>query len=122
MKKSLKTLVLGASTNPERYAFIAANRLLQHGHEIELVGIKSGEVAKHTIHIDKPQLTDIDTVTMYIGTKNQADWYEYIESLKPRRVIFNPGTENAAFEERLANKGIDSIEACTLVMLSVGTY
>jgi uncharacterized protein len=122
MKKTPKTLVLGATTNPERYAFIAANRLLQHGHSIVLVGLKAGEVATHEIYTNKPQLTDIDTVTLYVGPKNQPDWYDYIESLQPRRVIFNPGTENVEFEERLDKKGIEAIEACTLVMLSVGTY
>ena len=118
----LKTLVLGATTNADRYAFLAANRLYNAGHAIELVGIKPGEVAQHTIQTGKPVLENIDTVTLYVGPKNQPEWYDYVVKLRPRRVIFNPGTENAAFQTWLAEHKIEAIEACTLVMLSTKTY
>jgi len=117
-----KTLVLGASTNPERYAFLAANRLVNHGNPIALVGIKEGEVAGIMIQTGKPEIEDIDTVTLYVGPHNQPEWYDYVASLKPRRVIFNPGTENPEFEQFLTQKGIQTEEACTLVLLSVGAY
>jgi uncharacterized protein len=120
--QSKKTVVIGATENRDRYANRAAHSLLLHGHEIELVGLRSGQIDGHPIHTGQPALQDVDTVTMYVGTRNQTGLYKYIKSLKPRRVIFNPGTENPEFEQDLRAEGIEPIEACTLVMLSVGTY
>jgi predicted CoA-binding protein len=117
-----KTLILGASTNPERYAFIAAHRLSSHGHPIELVGLKEGIVAGKQIHTDKPIIENIDTVTLYVGSRNQPEWYDYVLSLHPKRVIFNPGTENDEFAGLLAQNGIEAQEACTLVLLSMNAY
>ena len=117
-----KTAIIGASEKPGRYANLAAYRLLRHGHEIELIGLKEGEIEGRPIRTGQPALEDIDTVTMYVGPQNQPPLYDYIKSLKPRRVIFNPGTENPEFEKQLQKEGIEPIEACTLVMLSVGTY
>ena len=117
-----KTLVVGATEKAGRYANLAAYSLLRHGHEIELVGLREGEIEGNPIHTDQPALEDIDTVTMYVGPQNQPKLYDYIKSLKPRRVIFNPGAENPEFEKQLKAEGIESIEACTLVMLSIGTY
>jgi uncharacterized protein len=117
-----KTLIIGASTNPERYANKAAKRLVQHGHEIVQIGLKNGEVAGQIIQTGKPELTDIDTVTLYIGPHNQPDWYNYVVNLKPKRVIFNPGAENPEFELLLKKNGIEPVQACTLVMLSIGNY
>ncbi|GAB3695049.1 CoA-binding protein [Spirosoma flavus] len=119
---SKKTLVMGATENTGRYAYLATNSLLRHGHPVELVGLKKGQIQGHTIQTGQPPLNDIDTVTMYVGPRNQVDLYEYIKSLKPRRVIFNPGAENPEFEQQLREEGIEPIEACTLVMLSIGTY
>jgi uncharacterized protein len=117
-----KTLIIGASTNPERYAYKAAHSLTAHGHTIVQLGIKEGQVANEPIHTNKPILDNIDTVTLYIGPKNQPEWYDYIIDLKPKRVIFNPGTENIAFENLLTQNKIETLEACTLVMLSIGNY
>ena len=117
-----KTLILGASTNPERYAFLAAHRLSSHGLPIELVGLKEGVVAGQQIHTDKPAFDDIDTVTLYVGPRNQPEWYDYIVSLHPKRVIFNPGTENDEFVALLTQNGIEAQEACTLVLLSINAY
>ncbi len=118
----IKTLIIGASENPDRYANRAALSLLRHGHPIELVGQQPGQIAEHPILTGQPNLTDIDTVTLYVGPANQPPLYDYIESLHPRRVVFNPGTENPAFADRLQRAGIEPLEACTLVMLSIGTY
>ncbi|MES2518022.1 MAG: CoA-binding protein [Bacteroidota bacterium] len=118
----MKTLIIGASTNPERYAFKAANSLLAHGHEIELVGQKIGEVQGHHIQTNYPKLDGIDTVTMYVGVKNQPALYDYILAQKPRRIIFNPGAENPEFESLAQSKGIETEEACTLVLLATGQY
>jgi len=120
MKK--KTLVIGASENPERYANKAANRLLRQGHEIELVGLREGSIQGNPIRTGRPQLDGIDTVTLYVGPRNQEGLLDYIKSLQPRRVIFNPGTENLMFERQLKEEGIEPIEACTLVMLAAGQY
>ncbi|MBA4850213.1 CoA-binding protein [Emticicia sp. BO119] len=119
---SKKTLVIGASTDPTRYAFLAANRLLHHGHEIELIGKDQGKIGSKEIQTSKPDIESIDTVTMYISPKRQPEYYDYIVGLKPKRVIFNPGTENPEFEKLLAQNKIEPLEACTLVMLSTGQY
>ena len=120
--QSRKTVVMGATENPDRYANRATLSLLRHGHEVELVGLHDGQIAGRPIQTGQPELMDIDTVTLYVGPRNQPGLYDYIKSLKPRRVIFNPGAENPAFEKDLQEAGIEPVEACTLVMLSVGTY
>ncbi|MFZ4582279.1 MAG: CoA-binding protein [Paludibacter sp.] len=118
----MKTLIIGASNNPERYAYKAAERLLAHGYEIEMLGLRPDIIFGKTIDANRKQYIDIDTVTMYIGPQRQPEYYEYIVSLNPRRVIFNPGTENFEFEEILTKKGIIAEEACTLVLLGTGQY
>ena len=117
-----KTLVLGATEKPGRYANLAAHSLLRHGHKIELVGLKEGDIEGVQIQTGQPVLEDIDTVTLYVGPQNQPPLYDYIKQLKPRRVIFNPGAENPDFEQDLLANQIEPVEACTLVMLSIGTY
>ncbi|MBB6110194.1 hypothetical protein SAMN05421821_1063 [Mucilaginibacter lappiensis] len=117
-----KTLVLGATPDASRYAYLAANRLVSKGHTIVNVGIKSGEVAG--VSIEKPETIhhDIDTVTLYVGPQHQPELYNYILNTNPKRIIFNPGTENSELR-RLANeKGIQTENACTLVLLSIGDY
>jgi uncharacterized protein len=118
----MKTLIMGASTNPERYAYKAANSLLNHGHEIEMVGQREGEIKGHEIHTDYPDLEGIDTVTMYVGPRNQPSLYDYILRQNPKRIIFNPGAENPELAEMAEAKGIEVEEACTLVLLSTGQY
>jgi predicted CoA-binding protein len=119
---SKKTLILGASENPERYAYKAAHALRQNHHTIVNVGIKKGTVAGEIIHTDKTIFSDIDTITLYIGEKNQAEWYDYILQTKPKRIIFNPNTENQTLKKLAEQNGIETVEACTLVMLSIGIY
>lgn len=117
------TLVLGATPNTARYANIAANRLLEHGHAVTLLGIKEGEIAGIPILNGMPELSEkIDTVTLYVGASRQPAYYDYLMSLKPARIIFNPGTENAELMELCRKNGIEVVVGCTLVMLSVGTY
>ena len=118
----MKTLVLGATDNPDRYAYRAVHSLQNHGHEVVPVGIRRGEVAGLPIHTNRPQETGIDTVTLYVGPQNQPGWYDYILGLKPRRILFNPGTENPELEELAQKQGIRTEEACTLVLLSIGQY
>lgn len=117
-----KTLIIGATTNPGRYAYTAAHLLTQMGNTIVQIGLREGEVAGVPISKEKEIYKDIDTVTLYVGPRNQPEYYDYIVSLRPRRVIFNPGTENVEFESRLAREGIQPIESCTLVMLATGKY
>lgn len=118
----MKTLIIGASTNPERYAFKAAHSLLEHGHEIELVGQKEGEIVGNKIKTDYPDFDNIDTVTMYIGPRNQPNLYDYILKQKPRRIIFNPGAENPDFKQLAQSQGIETEDACTLVLLATGQF
>lgn len=119
-----KTVIIGATPNPSRYAFLAAERLKNYGYEFIPIGIKKGEVyGEEILNLrDKPKIEDVDTVTLYLGPQNQPEWYEYILGLNPKRIIFNPGTENYEFEEKARMQGIDVLEACTLVMLGVGNY
>ncbi|MEZ0539819.1 CoA-binding protein [Fibrella arboris] len=118
----MKTLVIGATENTGRYANRAARSLLQHGHAIELIGLRAGQIQNHPIQTGLPALADVDTVTMYVGARNQAGYVDYLKKLKPRRVIFNPGAENPDLARQLKQEGIEPIEACTLVMLSIGNY
>ena len=117
-----KTLIIGASSNPERYSYKAAERLLAYGHEIELLAKRTDVVFGQTIDIEKKDFEDIDTVTLYLSEKFQEEYFQYIISLNPRRVIFNPGTENPEFEKLLVENDIVAEEACTLVLLGTGQY
>ena len=119
-----KTVIIGATNNPARYAFIAAETLKRYGHEFVPVGIRKGEVMGQPILniFDKPVIDNVDTVTLYIGPRRQPEWYDYILGLKPKRIIFNPGTENSEFEKLSDDRGIEPVEACTLVMLRTGQY
>lgn len=116
------TLVLGATPNPQRYAYLATQRLLANGQEVELLGIKSGEIAGIPIQYGQPELTNIDTVTLYVGARHQPPYYDYLIGLQPRRIIFNPGTENPELMRLARENGIAPIFACTLVMLASGEY
>ena len=114
-----KTVIVGATPNQSRYAFLAVDMLREYDHEIVPIGIKKGEVAGTEI-LDirkKPLINGVDTVTLYIGPRQQPEWYDYLLGLKPKRIIFNPGTENAEFEQLAEAKGIEALEACTLVLL-----
>jgi predicted CoA-binding protein len=117
-----KTLVLGATPDPGRYAYLVANRLVGKGHTIINVGIKKGDVAG--VPIEEPEKIhhDVDTLTLYIGVKNQPSLYNYILQTHPKRIIFNPGTENPELEELANAQGIETLEACTLVLLATGQY
>lgn len=117
-----KTLILGATPNPSRYAYLAAHRLTAAGHEIVNIGIKKGDVAGVPIQLPSEPLQDIDTVTLYIGPKLQEQYYSYLMDTHPKRIIFNPGTENAQLVALAKEKGIDTVYACTLVLLSTGQY
>lgn len=119
-----KTAIIGATTNSGRYAYLAARMLTQYGHEIVPMGIHRGEVfGKEILDIrSKPVANDIDTITLYIGPQRQPEWYDYLLSLKPKRIIFNPGTENPDFEKLVEEKGIEAVQGCTLVMLRSGEF
>lgn len=119
-----KTAIVGATTNPGRYAYLAASMLKEYGHPIVPIGIKKGEVfGENILDINqRPVVKDIDTVTLYIGPQHQEEWYDYILSLKPRRVIFNPGTENPDFAKKVEAAGIQAEDACTLVLLRTNQY
>jgi predicted CoA-binding protein len=116
------TLVLGASLNPSRYSNLAINRLVNYGHTVKAVGLKEGIVAGVAISTEKENFENIDTVTLYLNPKRQEEYYDYIISLKPKRVIFNPGTENPEFYELLRKNNIETEVACTLVLLGTNQY
>lgn len=117
-----KTLVLGASDNPSRYSYLAIQRLRSHQHPVVAVGRKITQVADVMVEKEKKEFQDIDTVTLYLNPQHQQEFYDYILSLKPKRIIFNPGAENEELAGLAEEKGIKTIEACTLVMLSTNQY
>lgn len=116
------TLVIGASTNPARYAHKAIESLRDHGHPVVALGLKSGIVADVEIETVWNSSWDVDTVTLYINPSLQEQYFDKILALKPKRVIFNPGTENAKFVALLKENGIESDYACTLVLLAIDKY
>ncbi|MCH7525756.1 MAG: CoA-binding protein [Bacteroidetes bacterium] len=117
-----KTLVLGASLNPDRYSNMAIERLVNNGLEVVAYGLKEGEVSGININTDLKHCQDIDTVTIYVNPKRQKDFYNYIVSLHPKRVIFNPGTENTELYQILEKNNIDFEVACTLTLLATNQY
>jgi predicted CoA-binding protein len=118
----MKTLVIGASENKQRYSNIAMNMLKDYQHEVVAVGNRSGEVSGIPFSKEKRDFQDVDTVTLYLGPQNQADYIDYVDSLNPRRVIFNPGTENQDWMNHLQKRGIETEVACTLVLLRTDQY
>jgi predicted CoA-binding protein len=117
-----KTVVLGASANSSRYSYMAINRLTAKNHPVVAVGLKEGKVGNVNIVTGRPEEENVDTVTLYLNSNNQKQYYDYILSLKPKRIIFNPGAENDELEELASKNGIQTMEACTLVMLGTGQF
>lgn len=117
-----KTVVLGASDNPQRYSYLAVDRLRSHNHPVIAIGNKEGMAGDTPIITAHPDEKEVDTVTLYLNPVRQKAYHDYILQLKPRRVIFNPGAENEELENLLRAKGIQVMEACTLVLLSTGQY
>ncbi len=120
----MRTVILGATPNENRYAYFAAERLSASELEFIPVGIKKGTVLGTEI-LDlrtKPEIKNVHTITLYIGPDNQPEWYDYILSLEPKRIIFNPGTENSKFALIAKNAGIEIENSCTLTMLAIGNY
>lgn len=118
-----RTLILGASPNPERYAYKATLMLAANNHPVFPVGIRKGSIGEHEILLNNPVIKNIDTVTLYVGPQNQPPYYSYIlNEITPKRIIFNPGTENQEFMGLAAKAGIETEVACTLVLLSIDNY
>ncbi|MBA2499952.1 MAG: CoA-binding protein [Chitinophagaceae bacterium] len=122
MQKQKKTLVLGASPNPSRYSHAAVKRLHGYNHPVIALGKRKGSIGDIQITNEKKHHKDIDTVTLYLNPANQKEYYEYLMLLNPKRIIFNPGTENNELAEMASRKGIEPVDACTLVMLSTNQY
>jgi uncharacterized protein len=119
---SKKTLVLGASANPSRYSYLAVNKLREHEHPVVAIGRTTAIVSDIPVQSETEPIPDLDTVTMYLNPANQKNYYNFILEQHPKRVIFNPGAENPEFEKILEGKGIQTVEACTLVLLTTGQY
>lgn len=117
-----KTVVIGASPNRMRYSHSAVAQLQENGHEVIPVGIRDGEIAGIKIEKGRPDVEGTDTVSLYLNPQRQKEYYDYILGLKPKRLIFNPGTENPELAQLAREAGIEAEAACTLVMLSIGQY
>jgi len=117
-----KTIVLGASPNPIRFSHKAVKSLVRHGHEVIPIGIREGDIMWQKIIIGKPKIKNIHTITLYLNPDNQKEYYDYILSLKPKRIIFNPGAENQELIELAVENDIEVIIACTLIMLNNNKY
>lgn len=122
--KTKLTVVVGATDNPERYAYRAADLLQAKGIPFIPIGIKKGLVfGKEIVDLrQKPDLTNVHTLTLYLGPQNQVEWIDYLIGLSPKRIVFNPGTENPLFFSKAKAAGIEVLEACTLVMLTTGQF
>ena len=116
------TVLIGASENPERYSYLATQKLVAHQHPITAIGIKAGHIGAIPIITEHPAVEAVDTVTLYLSPANQKAYYDYILSLQPKRLIFNPGTENDELVALAQANNIQPVEACTLVLLSTGQY
>lgn len=116
------SVVLGASPNPSRASYMAVQRLSDRGMTVRAIGIRDGEISGVKIETGRPEIDEVETLTLYIGQKNMVDWGEYALNLNPKRIIFNPGTENSEFEAEARSAGIHVERACTLVMLSNNSY
>ncbi len=119
---SKKTVVLGASSNPARYSYLAVISLQEKKHEVIPIGKKTGTINGISILTGTPAISEVDTITIYMRDTNQKSFHDYILSLHPKRIIFNPGAENTELTILAQQKGIETLNACTLVMLSVGQY
>ena len=119
-----KTVIIGATTNTSRYAFMAAQKLSVSGYSIVPLGIREGEIfGEPILNIrESPKLKDVHTVTMYMSPIKQREYHDYILSLSPKRIIFNPGAENLELAKLASIKNIEVLEACTLVLLSTNSY
>ena len=117
-----KTVVLGASQNPSRYSYLAVQELQERDHPVIAIGKRPGKVGAINIEIDHLPVEGVDTVTLYLNPMNQREYYDYILSLSPKRIIFNPGTVNEELMKQAKDNGIEPVVACTLVMLSTGQY
>lgn len=118
----MKVLVLGGSSNPYRYSFMAINDLLDNGHDVFAVGKREDKVRSVNITKELPVDEDIHTATVYLSAKNQLEYYDYLTSGKFRRVIFNPGSENQELMTLLKDLGVEVLSACTLVMLRTNQF
>jgi predicted CoA-binding protein len=114
-----KTVVLGASDNPSRYSYLAVRKLQANHHPVVAIGKRVGDT---DIVTDHNPVDSVDTITLYLNPMNQREYYDYILSLNPKRIIFNPGTENDELMKRAKENGIEPVVGCTLVMLSTGQY
>lgn len=122
MDNEKKTLVLGASMNEDRYSNKAIHSLRKHGHPVVAVGLREGQVGDVPVLKAIPAGPEIDTVTMYLNASNQAVWQQQVLDLKPKRIVFNPGAENPELAAKANKQGIETLEACTLVMLGTGQF
>jgi len=116
------TVVLGASDNPQRYSYLAVNKLKSYGHPVVAIGNKKAQINDTPVITEHPAVEDVDTVTLYLNPQRQEAYYDYILQLRPKRIIFNPGTENPKLEQLAVDNGIEPMEACTLVLLGTGQY
>ena len=117
-----KTLILGASPNPQRYSYLALDRLRNAGHEVVAIGNTNAVVKDVPVDTVKKPHTGVHTVTLYLNPAHQEEYYDYILSLHPQRIIFNPGAENKTLQRIASENGIETMDACTLVLLSTGQY
>ncbi|MFT4154297.1 CoA-binding protein [Parafilimonas sp.] len=117
-----KTVVLGVSPNPERYSHLATSRLAAHGHTVIPIGKRKGRVNDISIINEPVQANNVDTITLYLNAQNQKQYYDYILSLHPKRIIFNPGAENEELAKLALENNIQPVQACTLVLLSTHQY
>jgi predicted CoA-binding protein len=115
-------VVLGASPNPERFSYKAVKRLISNNYQVVAIGKSNGSIGNIPIVTGQPALNDVHTVLMYLAPYHQGEIFDYVISLRPKRVIFNPGTESPEFEEWLKSYDIEIVNDCSLVMMATGRF
>lgn len=123
-EKKEKVAILGASDNPERYSYKAFKMLQEYGHTPVPVHPSLGTLEGIPVQKQLADLRDqkIDTLTLYVNPKILATYVDQVLALKPKRVIFNPGTESPEIEQKFESAGIQTMEACTLVLLRTNQF
>jgi len=113
---------MGASLKVNRYSNLVIRKLRMQNHEVVAFGMQEGHIEDVSVTNELLQYDDIDTITLYLNPKRQKEYYDYMISLNPKRIIFNPGTENPEFYELLKETDIVIDIACNLVLLSTNQY
>jgi hypothetical protein len=118
----IHVVVLGASPDPGRYSYRAVRQLVKRNYEVVAIGKKKGLIGDILIETGQPPIQDVHTILIYLSPHHQGEIFDYVLSLRPKRVIFNPGTESPEFEEILISHNVEVVHDCSLVMMAMDRF